>query len=45
MARLYHICKAPKTWREFPRGSHNDTVAEPGYFQYIDDFLERVVKA
>jgi fermentation-respiration switch protein FrsA (DUF1100 family) len=45
MARLYKICKAPKVWRELPNGSHNDTVAEPGYFQYIDDFLGKFVTA
>jgi hypothetical protein len=45
MARLYQICKAPKTWRDFPKGSHNDTVAEPGYFLFINNFLEKVVKA
>lgn len=45
MARLYKICKAPKVWRELPNGSHNDTVAEPGYFQYIDDFLGKSVTA
>lgn len=45
MARLYKVCKAPKVWRELPDGSHNDTVAEPGYFQYIDDFLGDFVTA
>ncbi|KAF2178578.1 BEM46 family protein-like protein [Zopfia rhizophila CBS 207.26] len=46
MARLYRICKShPKIWKELPNGSHNDTVAEPGYFAYIDDFImEHVVR-
>ncbi|KAF2655337.1 BEM46 family protein [Lophiostoma macrostomum CBS 122681] len=40
MAQLYRLCRAqPKVWREFPNGSHNDTVAESGYFAYIDDFI------
>jgi hypothetical protein len=43
MTRLFQVCKAPKVWREFPNGSHNDTVAEPRYFQYIDDFLGEYV--
>jgi hypothetical protein len=43
MTRLFHVCKAPKVWRELPNGSHNDTVAEPRYFQYIEDFLSEHV--
>ncbi|KAF2034660.1 BEM46 family protein-like protein [Setomelanomma holmii] len=43
MSRLFQVCKAPKVWREFPNGSHNDTVAEPLYFQYIEDFLREYV--
>ncbi|KAL5121786.1 bem46 protein, variant [Pleosporales sp. CAS-2024a] len=43
MSRLFQVCKAPKVWREFPNGSHNDTVAEPAYFQYIEDFLREFV--
>ncbi|KAF1998066.1 BEM46 family protein-like protein [Amniculicola lignicola CBS 123094] len=40
MAQLFKVCRAEtKIWKEFPQGSHNDTVAEPGYFTYIDDFL------
>lgn len=45
MARLYQVCKAPKVWRELPNGTHNDTVAEAEYFQYIDDFLSSFVTA
>ena len=44
MKRLYEICRAkPKIWREFKDGSHNDTVAEPAYFNYIDMFIREVV--
>ncbi|KAL7774774.1 hypothetical protein CFE70_005688 [Pyrenophora teres f. teres 0-1] len=43
MTRLFEVCKAPKVWRELPNGSHNDTVAEPRYFQYIEEFLTEYV--
>jgi|TARA_R110002003_G_scaffold97_32_gene7996 fermentation-respiration switch protein FrsA (DUF1100 family) len=43
MRRLFQICKAPKVWKELPNGTHNDTVAEPLYFQYIEDFLREYV--
>ncbi|KAF1838641.1 alpha/beta-hydrolase [Decorospora gaudefroyi] len=43
MTRLFQVCKAPKVWKELPNGSHNDTVAEPRYFQYIEDFLSECV--
>lgn len=40
MAKLFDLCVSKaKVWREFPNGSHNDTVAEPLYFEYIEDFL------
>jgi fermentation-respiration switch protein FrsA (DUF1100 family) len=40
MAKLFQVCRSePKIWKELPNGSHNDTVAEPGYFAYIEDFL------
>lgn len=45
MTRLFEICKAPKVWRELPNGSHNDTVAEAGYFSYIDEFLREYVES
>jgi hypothetical protein len=43
MSRLFQVCKAPKVWRELPNGTHNDTVAESQYFQFIDDFLREYV--
>lgn len=47
MAQLYKLCRSePKVWKELPNGTHNDTVAEPGYFTYIQQFiLEHVVKS
>jgi hypothetical protein len=40
MKTLYDVCRSkPKVWRAFPDGSHNDTVAEDGYFNYIQDFI------
>ncbi|CAO2648992.1 Nn.00g099410.m01.CDS01 [Neocucurbitaria sp. VM-36] len=44
MAKLFQVCRAPdKVWKELPNGSHNDTVAEPRYFQYIEEFLSEFV--
>jgi abhydrolase domain-containing protein 13 len=44
MKQLYSVCRTKrKFWREFTDGSHNDTVAEPGYFNYIDIFIREVV--
>ncbi|KAJ9645084.1 bem46 protein, variant [Coniosporium tulheliwenetii] len=44
MRQLYDICRSDiKIFKEFPNGTHNDTVAEPGYFNYIDDFLRQHV--
>ena len=40
MKKLFDVSKSStKVWHEFPNGSHNDTVAEPRYFQYIDEFI------
>jgi len=30
-------------WKEFPNGTHNDTYAQPGYFQAIADFIQEEV--
>jgi abhydrolase domain-containing protein 13 len=44
MKRLYDICRAPvKIWAEFPHGDHNSTVAESGYFEYIEEFVANQV--
>jgi abhydrolase domain-containing protein 13 len=40
MKTLYDICKVErKLWETFPNGHHNDTVAEPGYFDAIWAFV------
>ncbi|KAF2456658.1 BEM46 family protein-like protein [Lineolata rhizophorae] len=46
MKQLYRICHSePKIWRDFKDGTHNDTVAQPLYFNHIDDFIrEHVLK-
>ena len=44
MRTLYDICKVKrKTWKAFENGDHNSTVAEPGYFDAIWDFLVKEV--
>ena len=44
MQKLHHVCRAEtKIWREMPNGSHNDTVAEPHYFNYIAEFIQEHV--
>jgi len=44
MKTLFDLCETKiKVWRDFPEGSHNDTVAEEGYFEYIEDFISKVV--
>lgn len=39
MKALYELCPTKKVWKEFPNGDHNSTVAEPGYFDAIWQFL------
>lgn len=40
MSQLFSVCNArEKVWRQLPNGQHNDTVAEPGYFDYIYTFV------
>ncbi|RMZ81946.1 hypothetical protein DV737_g2245, partial [Chaetothyriales sp. CBS 132003] len=39
MRTLYAICPCRKSWHDFANGHHNDTVAEPGYFDAIWSFL------
>ncbi|KAL5361584.1 Alpha/Beta hydrolase protein [Aspergillus floccosus] len=40
MTQLYAICKSRrKFWRTLPNGAHNDSVAEPGYFEHIHSFI------
>ncbi|GAD96902.1 BEM46 family protein [Paecilomyces variotii No. 5] len=40
MTQLFNLCQSSrKVWRALPNGQHNDSVAEPGYFDYIHSFL------
>ncbi|KAL9123069.1 MAG: hypothetical protein Q9187_000371 [Circinaria calcarea] len=40
MEQLYSLCRSStKIWKAMPNGTHNDTVAEPYYFNYIADFI------
>jgi hypothetical protein len=44
MKTLYEASQAKiKIWRDFADGSHNDTVAERGYFEYIEGFIRDVI--
>ena len=44
MAQLFELCKAEtKIWRTLPYGGHNDSVAEPGYFDHIATFVSEEV--
>jgi abhydrolase domain-containing protein 13 len=46
MKQLFDICRTNvKIWREFASGSHNDTVVEPNYFEYIAEFISDQVIA
>ncbi|KAL8904312.1 MAG: hypothetical protein Q9207_003352 [Kuettlingeria erythrocarpa] len=46
MKELFSVCRAQKKiWREFPNGSHNDTLAEPGFFDQIVEFVRDVLDA
>lgn len=46
MKELFKLSRAKTlVWKEFPYGDHNSTVAEPGYFNHIDDFIGRHVVA
>lgn len=44
MTQLFAACKSePKIWRTLPNGGHNDSVAEPGYFDHIHSFVTEEV--
>ena len=44
MKELFRLCKSKTVvWKELPYGDHNSSVAEPGYFNYIDEFIWRHV--
>jgi len=40
MKQLFQACRSEiKIWKEYAHGTHNDTVAEAGYFQDVDQFI------
>lgn len=44
MKELFKLCRSQKVvWKELPYGDHNSTVAEPGYFLHIGEFLRQYV--
>ncbi|KAB8210186.1 Alpha/beta hydrolase family protein [Aspergillus parasiticus SU-1] len=44
MTQLFAICQSErKVWRTLPNGAHNDSVAEPGYFEHIHSFIKEEV--
>jgi pimeloyl-ACP methyl ester carboxylesterase len=44
MTQLFAVCKSEtKLWRTLPNGGHNDSVAEPGYFEHIHSFVTEEV--
>ncbi|KAF1344054.1 alpha/beta hydrolase BEM46/Esterase/lipase/thioesterase [Delphinella strobiligena] len=44
MKCLYELYQSgPKVWKELPHGDHNSSVAEVGYFNFVDDFLQKFV--
>lgn len=46
MKQLYSLCNTCfKTWKSLPNGTHNETVGEPYYFDYVTDFINGPVKA
>lgn len=45
MAELYSRCNSTnKIWREFTNGTHNDTVAQPGYMKNVFEFIKEVAQ-
>lgn len=44
MKELFRLSKTKNVvWKELPYGDHNSSVAEPGYFSFIEDFLRQHV--
>ncbi|KAF7718176.1 Protein bem46 [Penicillium ucsense] len=45
MTQLFAVCKSEtKIWRTLPNGGHNDSVAEPSYFEHIHAFITEEVE-
>lgn len=44
MQQLFKLCKSKTVvWKELPNGDHNNSVAEQGYFYFIEDFIRQHV--
>ncbi|KAK5112912.1 hypothetical protein LTR62_003734 [Meristemomyces frigidus] len=44
MKQLFRLCKSKAVmWKELPNGDHNSSVAEPGYFQFVEEFIRKYV--
>lgn len=44
MRDLYRVCRAKtKIWKDFPNGTHNETILQPKYFDYIEEFITKEV--
>jgi len=44
MTQLHGLCNGKtKVWCTLPNGGHNDSVAEPGYFEHIHTFVKEEV--
>ncbi|KAK3677686.1 bem46 protein, variant [Recurvomyces mirabilis] len=44
MKQLFKLCKSKTVvWKELPNGDHNNSVAEQGYFYFIEDFIRQHV--
>ncbi|KAJ8611915.1 hypothetical protein MRB53_037711 [Persea americana] len=44
MKQLFRLSRSKNiVFKEFPNGDHNSTIVEPGYFNYIEDFLRKFV--
>ncbi|KAL8947674.1 MAG: hypothetical protein Q9222_006070 [Ikaeria aurantiellina] len=44
MKELYSRCRTKrKVWRDFPNGAHNETIAEPYFFDYVVQFVREVL--
>ena len=44
MKELFKMCRAKNmVWKELPYGDHNNTVAERGYFSYVQDFIDNYI--
>lgn len=45
MKKLFELSQTSggKEWREFLYGSHNETIFQPGYFQFVGKFLKKHV--